>query len=204
MPTISCPACSVANPVTYTKCRSCNAPLAAATPTADLATTEGDVWRDQRVLVFNQGATLPERCVRCNEPSEGSGYRGTFYWHEPALYLLILCGLLVYFIVALIVRKRAMVFVGLCPRHAAQRKRGRLVGGLLLVVGLLFLPVAAGVESGGAFFAWSGLAMILAAAVLAAIGGVGIRPQRIDDRIVRLKGVNADYLARLPSWTIAS
>jgi hypothetical protein len=203
MPPILCPACSVPNPATYTKCRSCNAPLAAVTTTPDPTAEPGNVWRDQKVLVFEQGATLPQRCVRCNEPSEGSGYRATFYWHEPALYLLILCGLLVYFIVALIVRKRALVFVGLCPRHAAQRKRGRLIGGFLLVVGLLFFPVAAAVESGGAFFGWTGLAMILAAAVLSAIGSVGVRPQRIDDKLVRLKGVNADYLARLPSWGIA-
>jgi hypothetical protein len=198
MPTTPCPACGLANPSTYAKCRGCDTPLASAAPALS---TEG-VWRDERVLVFNKAATLPERCVRCNEPSEGSGYKSTFYWHEPALYLLILCGLLVYFIVALIVRKKAEVFVGLCPRHAAQRQRGRIGGGLLLVLGLVFLPVAAVVESGGAFFGWTGLVMIVVAIVLSAVGSVGIRPQRIDDQVVRLKGVNRDYLARLPSWSM--
>jgi hypothetical protein len=199
MSTIQCPACGVANPMTYTKCRACNVPLTQAVT----AEPTGDVWRDQKTLVAKKGAKLPDRCVRCNEPApEGSGYHAKFYWHEPALYLLIFCGLLVYFIVALIVRKSAVVWVGLCPRHRGARNRGRLWGTLLLLAGLLCIPVAAAVDSGGAIFGWGSLVLILAAAVLAAIGNVGLRPQRIDDQFVRLKGANSDYLSMLPGWIV--
>jgi hypothetical protein len=198
MPTIQCPACSLANPSTYTKCRGCNTPLVQAVET----TTAGDVWRDHKVLIAKKGAKLPDRCVRCNEPA-ATGYQAKFYWHEPLIYLLIFCGLLVYFIVALIVRKSAVVWVGLCPRHHEQRKRGRLWGSLLCIAGLLLL-IAAMVAENGAIFGWTGLLMLVAAIVLGAMGSVGLRPNRIDDYYVRLKGVDADYLDQLPNWKMAA
>ena len=139
--------------------------------------------------------------MRCNEPAPaGSGFNAKFYWHEPALYLLILCGLLVYFIVALIVRKSAVVWVGLCPRHRGARNRGRLWGSLVLVVGLFCLPAAAVVDSGGAYLGWGGLILIVTAAVMGTLGSVGLRPERIDDQFVRLKGASSDFLSALPNF----
>jgi hypothetical protein len=160
-------------------------------------TAEG-TWQDAGVLVVQKGATLPDRCVRCNGRANGSGYRGSFYWHPPALYLLILCGLLVYLIVALIVRKGAVVFVGLCPDHFAQRRRSRIGSALLAVVGVVFLLAA--IEY-GQFFGWTGLAMVLGGAIWGTIGGRSLSPVRIDDNFARFRGADPDYLAMLPTWS---
>ena len=104
-----------------------------APPTADTTFTsvagttihrEGD-----SVVVPKDGASLPPRCVRCNLPASRRLLR-RLYWHHPALYLLILVGLCFYLIPALIVRKRAVVEVGVCDQHHKRRRLGIAIGWL--------------------------------------------------------------------------
>jgi hypothetical protein len=73
------------------------------------------------------GAVLPKRCVRCNAPAEHRLKRRLF-WHPPGWFLLILVSVLVYAIAALIVRKKAELYVHLCDRHHALRRIGIAVG----------------------------------------------------------------------------
>ena len=67
----------------------------------------GDCWRDGRQLVVRPGCTLPDRCIKCNEPAEHPLQSRRFYWHHPALYLLVLVDLLIYLVVAVIVVRRS-------------------------------------------------------------------------------------------------
>ena len=62
-------------------------------------------WREGNVLIVRKNVALPPRCVKCGAPAEGPLMKRTYYWHDPILYILILAGILIYAIVALIVRK---------------------------------------------------------------------------------------------------
>src|SRR6266446_5069294 len=54
----------------------------------------GDVWQDRGLLVIRKGAVLPDRCVKCNAPAEGYRLKRNLAWHQPAIYLTILAGIL--------------------------------------------------------------------------------------------------------------
>ena len=67
-------------------------------------------------------ALLPNRCIKCNEPA-GRTLKRTLSWHHPALYFSIFGGALIYVLLALILRKTAIVEIGLCEDHSAVRRR---------------------------------------------------------------------------------
>src|SRR5687768_13095490 len=79
-------------------------------------------WRDGDKLVTPANAVLPPQCVKCGAAADGHYGPRTFWWHHPALLLLILANILIFAIVALIVRKKAVVQVGLCAAHLARRR----------------------------------------------------------------------------------
>ena len=67
---------------------------------------------------------FPDRCVICNCPAEGFRLKRTAYWHPGWVYLLILISIVIYAVVALIVRKSVRLEYGLCPKHKARRVTG--------------------------------------------------------------------------------
>ncbi len=87
-----------------------------------------ELHRKGKQLVVELGAVFPDRCLKCNAPAEGFKKRFNVSWHHPALYLLVLLGLLIYVIVALVVRKTARLDIPLCPRHRALRRNLMLAG----------------------------------------------------------------------------
>src|SRR5262249_40042142 len=145
----------------------------------------------------HKSATLPDRCISCNEPALGRRVNKTLYWHHPAVYLLIPAGLLIYAIVATLVRKRAKVSIGLCKQHKQQRTRMLTAGWLLFGVSLVAFFGALAEEN--QYIALAGLTLLIAAVVLSLLGGRFISVKRIDDNFVYLKGVHAEYLDEFPS-----
>jgi hypothetical protein len=85
---------------------------------------EGDA-----VVIPVNGTRFPDRCVVCNQPAVKRLSR-KLYWHQPAIYALAFVALLIYAIVALIVRKSVEVEIGLCDAHAKRRRNGYLLGWL--------------------------------------------------------------------------
>jgi hypothetical protein len=98
---------------------------------------EGDL-----VVIPVNGARFPDRCVVCNQPVVKRLQR-KLYWHAPALYALICVGILIYAIVALIVRKTAHFEIGLCEAHVKRRRNGILIGWLGFFAGLVALIATA-------------------------------------------------------------
>jgi hypothetical protein len=122
--------------------------MAASVPSlAPSATREG------KVLVVPRGAAFPANCVKCGEPAERP-WRKKFYWHNPLLYLLIIFpGLLIYAIIAMVVRKSIELAIPLCDVHHAERKRYILIGTILL---LGCIPIGIFVETATHMFDGSG------------------------------------------------
>ncbi len=116
--------------------------------------------------------------MRCNEPAQGYRLKRPLYWHPGWVYIFILVAALLYVIVALVIRKTAVVHVGLCPRHRASRRNWILIGwvGAFASVATCSMtmkgePAMIGVGVFGVIvFAFLGILMTRV-----------VRPKRIDD-----------------------
>ncbi|MGI9012631.1 MAG: hypothetical protein ACR2GY_00110 [Phycisphaerales bacterium] len=150
----------------------------------------------ERLVTAAPRDTLPPRCAKCNEPSDGKVRKGTFSWLHPALYLIILAALLIYVIVALIVRKKATVMYALCPVHARQRQR-RIA--LAWVVCLLFpASIAIAIAVDEPLLILAGLVCLIGGLVYTALAVPVLVPTRIDDRFAEFNRAGPAFLDSLP------
>ena len=157
-----------------------------------------NVWRQGPTLVMHRDAELPDRCVKCNTPANGGKLRRNLYWHHPGLYLLILLNLLIYLIVALIVRKRAKITLGLCEKHRSTRVWAISSAWILVLLGVGLL--VGGIVNVNGWLALTGVILLLGGAIYGAVRGRIVTPRRIDKEHVWLNGVCAEYLDNLPDW----
>jgi len=161
-------------------------------------TLEADtlVWRDRKKVKTYNRETLPARCYKCNHPVEDRPFKRKLYWHHPAYYLLILLKTIPYFIVALIVRSRATVFVYLCPRHAKRRKYFMIGFGSLLVLGIVL--TLGGMMKSESIWMDIGLFIIGIAIAVGRFGTRFVGTSRIHGDTVWLKGAGKKFLESLP------
>jgi len=156
------------------------------------------IWRSKALLVMTKQASLPDRCIKCNAPT-ADRLKRKLQWHHPALYLLIVVSILVYAIVAMVLRKTAVVNFGLCAEHRESRKLSIIITVFLVVVAVLLAIAGVQWETAGLVFA--GLAFVLAAAIYGTITIRVVAPTKIDEHYVWIKGVDADFLQEFPEWT---
>ena len=174
-------------------------PYAPPRATLEAPPDEGlELWRAGKILVCRRDAVFPERCVKCNAPAEPPPVRYKLAWHSSWWYLLILVYVLIYFVVALIVRKRAEIHVGLCEKHQRRRILSRWIGwgGLAAIIAAIYIGGAYGI--GG--LALAGLLAILPWAFVAIILSPQLRAARIDKDYVRVRGCGKEFLASLPEF----
>jgi len=162
-----------------------------APPRAALDTQPADeYWREGKVLVMRVGSALPPRCVRCNQPAVQPTKSRWLYWHHPGWFLLILINVLIYVLVALAVRRKAKVAVGLCAKHRQRRRVFLSIGwgGFALGLAIIFSQLS------GESAAGLGMLIILFAAIVGIVGSRVAYPSRITKEEVRLKGCGAPFL----------
>ncbi len=143
-----------------------------------------------------RSASLPANCLKCGAPATVP-WRRKFYWHAPWLYVLILFpGLLIYAIVALIVRKQMELNLPLCDSHHADRKRYKTMA-LVMILGCIPAGILLGYASEA--LGWvTGSAMFVAAIVFYALCGLGMRATKIDDNGGTFRGAGPAFLDLLP------
>jgi hypothetical protein len=156
------------------------------------------VWRSNALLVMTKQASLPNRCIKCNAPT-GERLRRKLQWHHPALYLLILVSLLVYWVVAMVVRKTAVVNFGLCEEHGESRKLSMIITVLLAFVAIL--SSIAGVQFESPLLFLVGIGLVIAAAIYGSLTIRVVTPTKIDEHFVWIKGADTSYLQEFPDWT---
>jgi hypothetical protein len=166
-------------------------------PPPSLGAAGTGVWRDKAALIMSKDARLPDRCVKCNQPTQGRLKRN-LTWHHPAIYILLLVAWLIYLIVALVVRKRATVELGLCDEHLQKRRRNIFITLGLLLLGVVCFVLAIAANDGTP--ALLGVLLLLTGMIYGIFSIRVTAPIKIDDRFVWLRGVNLDYLDRLPQW----
>jgi hypothetical protein len=158
---------------------------------------DGGVWRDGYTLMMAKGATLPQRCLKCNAPTDHRLFR-RLSWHPPAVYVILAISPLVYVIVALIVQKRAKAYYPVCLTHLKRRRWAIAIGWF---VSLLSIPVLV------AAFAWFEAmtpVLLLIGGVLftggiigGVLGGRIVKVHKIDKWFVWLEGLDLQYLESL-------
>ena len=157
------------------------------------------VWRTGDLLVMQKGASLPNRCLVCNQPASVQLPK-KLYWHTPGLYLLLLLNAIIYIIAALIARKKAEVVLPLCTGHAEKRKKLTVTASLLAVAGLALMLGSCAIGEGNVFgiMVLAGFGLLLVAGVMSILVSNMIVPKKIDDYYVWLRKVSSSYLAALP------
>ena len=155
--------------------------------------SDGGLSRDGKVLVATKNAVFPDRCVKCNAPANGYRLNRKLYWHHPAYYLIILvCNILIYVIVALIVRKTAEYRVGVCPVHRSRRRNAILIGWGGFLLGVFMFVGAAMQES--VIFAIAGPVLLVVGIIYGIVGSQFISPKRIDANYAWLRGAGSEFL----------
>jgi hypothetical protein len=157
------------------------------------------VWREDKMLVMQRTARLPEYCIKCGAPLDRPMLPRTLRWQHPALALLLLAGLpglILYFIIALIVRKTARVDIGICEEHAGKRRTAILVSWLIFLLSLAFFALAIVQESGGS--ALFGVLLLLMSLIYAIGWAKLVRVKKIDEHYVCLKGIDETFLSMFP------
>ncbi len=170
------------------------------------------MWKDGNILLVSSRTdnSLPESCIKCNNPECQYRLKKTYYWHRPMLLLLIPMNLVLYLIVAACCRKRAIVHFSLCQQHYKERQ-ARIVQscfmlplGLILILFSFFSSVIFQVSDTIA----AGILIVSIFCVGAALFLVGlnvflkhfnvISPTKINDSLAWFKGVDKEILAPLP------
>jgi hypothetical protein len=156
----------------------------------------------QRLIIAaplpGQPVPLPPPCVKCGAPANGKPVDKRFYWHHPALYLLILAGVLIYAIVATIVRKSMRLQVPLCAQHAQRRSLAVTLSWVIPLVGIAdaFILPNLGVD-GGVVALITGV-FIVTGLVIWAIVGYPLKPKSIDESRGVFTGFCEAYLQQFP------
>ena len=156
----------------------------------------GGTWREGSTLVMSRDASLPDYCVKCDAPADGFRLKRNLSWHHPALFLLILLAWLLYLILAMVLRKRATVYLGLCREHHEKRRTFLIAGFVTLAVSFALIVGAIAWEYPA--IALLGVLGILASAIWLAFVARVVTVKKIDDQFVWLNGINENYLSRFP------
>ena len=98
-------------------------------------------WAAGDLLIVSPQAVLPPFCIKCGRPAELETLRKTFSWHPRWVYILILTGLLIYIIVALVLRKSITLQIPLCSTHRERYRALRIAGAVLMLGSILEMIV---------------------------------------------------------------
>lgn len=163
----------------------------------------GTLWRRKRQLVTGPEVEFPDRCVKCNGDAGGYRLKRPLFWHHPALYLLIFFpGLLIYLIVAMVVRKRTILHVGLCERHRAKRKMAILTAWIWFLLGVGLITLGANEPEG----TWktvalvTGILSIPGSLIWGVVGARIVHAARFAEGYWFVGGACPEFLAPLPEW----
>ena len=149
-------------------------------------------------LFVPRGASLPPRCIKCGVTATRA-WRRKFSWHHPAVYLVLIfafLGVIIYAIVAALVRKQIELNVPLCDVHDSDRKRYKALAVVML---LGFVPAGAMMGLASERFGWvTGVAMLVVGLVFALKMSLGFIPAKIDEFGGLFKGAGSEFLQFVP------
>jgi hypothetical protein len=161
-------------------------------------------WRWRDFLLVPREATLPGMCIKCGEPTDRPLKKQRVYWYTPWVLLALLIHFWVFIILALIVRRKGVVFRALCEKHERRRRRAIAIAWTLCLSGVGL--IAYGIYLSSTRRQNDLMAGCMMAAVVLLLAGliVGIRGARalqvkyIDKNVIWLKKLPLQFYAHLP------
>ena len=158
------------------------------------------ILRHGKEVVVHRNASMPDRCVKCNQPlaahDSGGFARQKYRWHNPLVYIALISPL-IYVILSLVLSHRMTVDIPLCYAHLEDRKKtgSHLLGaGIVSVIAVFFF----------ASVGYGGFAFLL---FLAAIIGLPLayeytykplQASKMENDYIYLKGASEEYIRNLP------
>ncbi len=149
-------------------------------------------------------SALPQRCVKCNAPTDDPQKKRNLYWHTPIIYITIFIGgILIYLILALCLRKKATTYVSICPQHRASRRTVILIAWLLFLGGIGAFIAAANVNNDkiAPGLVFGGIVALLAGLIYGIGWGRLIYANKITKEHMWIGGCKKEFLASFPEWT---
>jgi hypothetical protein len=174
--------------------------VAADLPPPVAQSPDGVPWREGAHAVCPLEAVWPARCVRCNKPVTTPLMKRTLYWHHPAVYLLLMTNVIIFAVVAAIVRKRGIVHLALCEEHRKRRALGLWVGwggSILCFIAMIVAAPALSSDEAVLVILILGLVGFLVCIVVGVLMGQIVAPVRIDKQLIRVR-VGKPFLYSLP------
>jgi len=151
---------------------------------------------------MHKAAPLPDICLKSNGKATRRLPR-SLSWHHPAIYVLVVISPIIYIIVALVVRKTATIQLPLTDEWYARRRWRMFVACSLVVACIPLLIAGAAFADQLAIAPWlmvGAFLGILGATIYGLLACRLVKPERITDQYIWLKGVNPDFLNRLEVW----
>jgi hypothetical protein len=177
-----------------------------AAPESNVVNLSGDsgIWQQGKQLVIDRDTELPDRCIKCNLPAGGYRKRKRLYYYHPIALVFIILLIFIFWpvalILALILRRSAMIEYGLCPRHRKQHLAFAFssIGLLLLSVVSALFSIQQGMQAETLLLL--SLATFLLALLPAFLHGIYLRSGKIDQSFIRIKGTGKLFRDSFPQF----
>lgn len=153
------------------------------------------VRRDGELQVMTEESVLPDRCVRCNAPTERQLKR-IFHSHPDYINFVAIVSLLIALVLLIFKRKGMTIHIGLCDRHFNRRLVGMFFGAGLVGLGLLMGIVTA--FNGDYWLLGCGAGSLISGAFFIVLLTPTVSAERIEEPFIWLKGAHQDFLDTLP------
>jgi hypothetical protein len=163
---------------------------------ASLPAKNHTAWREGKKVVAHSQTALPARCFKCNQDVTTPPLTRKLYWHPVGYYVLLFFNVIVYVIVAMIVRKKATLDIYLCDRHVKRHKYFIIGGWSGAILGIF--GIFAGIIFNLGWLLALGFLLLVAAVIAGVAGAQLVRTVRIKGDTVWLAGSGKEFMASLP------
>jgi hypothetical protein len=162
----------------------------------DSRSPAGRAWRYGAMLVAEHGATLPNRCVRCNRPVESPPVHCPLFIAPDRWWLPTVVGVIPWYLARAARGKRSFVRAHFCEIHLGRQRAALRIAGLLWATGIVMILLAFLRHGLDAF---AGIIAIAAGLMVWLLSPGSLSATRIDDEHVWVEGVDRAFLAELPA-----
>lgn len=155
---------------------------------------------DGKYLVVADGASLPHRCIKTNQPVDSDDMQTvTVSYCSPVMALLIFLSAFLLLIVFLLARRRIYVNVGLTKEVRQKLRRGKIANTVVAIVIFLALPFSGAMGSDVMMLVALGL--FIASVVYLIFGHRTVAAAKYRNGEYWLTGVSREFLAELATET---
>jgi hypothetical protein len=170
----------------------------------------GQMWRLGNMLIATKNTELPPICIKTGAPA--SVYKiCKLTWYSPLIYLgllvalpLGLIGLLCYVIVVSIISKRGDLRVAISAQAAAARKKwiaAGWIGTVAIITSMVLGSKTIEDRDTMPMLVAGGIILLLTWIIIVSKKATLMKPTRISDTHIFVKGVHPAVLEGFPQWS---